>query len=146
LEEQPLNSKSDASPGCGITLSCFRAGIQTTKPPYEGGSSMGCELLMGGKAILLADGFEQSELLEPRQALDGAGAQTQVVSPVEGNVKGGNHTDWGDEVPVDGPLNSADPSRYDGLLLPGRVMNPDTPRMNPDAMRFAKHFLDAGKP
>jgi protease I len=49
----------------------------------------------------VADGFEQSELLEPRQALDEAGAQTQVVSPVDGKVKGWNHTDWGDEVPVD---------------------------------------------
>ena len=49
-------------------------------------------------------------------------------------------------MPVDGPLNSADPSRYDALLLPGGVMNPDTLRKNPDAMRFAKHFFDAGKP
>ena len=57
-----------------------------------------------------------------------------------------NHTDWGDEVPVEVPLNSADPSRHDALLLPGGVMNPDTVRMNPDAMRFAKHFFDAGKP
>jgi len=56
-------------------------------------------------------GFEQSELLEPRQALDEAGAQTQVVSPVDGKVKGWNHTDWGDEVPVELLLNSADPSR-----------------------------------
>lgn len=94
----------------------------------------------------MADGFEQSELLEPRQALDEAGAQRQVVSPVDGNVKGWNHTDWGDAVPVDVPLNSADPSRYDALLLPGGVMNPDTFRMNPDAMRFAKHFLTQASP
>jgi protease I len=94
----------------------------------------------------VADGFEQSELLEPRQALDEAGAPAQVVSPVDGKVKGWNHTDWGDEVPVEVPLNSADPSRYDALLLPGGVMNPDTFRMNPDAVRFAKHFFDAGKP
>ena len=72
-------------------------------------------------AVLVADGFEQSELLEPRQALDEAGAQTQFVSPVDGKVKGWNHTDWGDEVPVDVPLHSADPSRYDALLLPGGV-------------------------
>jgi protease I len=85
-------------------------------------------------------------LLEPRQALDEAGAQTQVVSPVDGKVKGWNHTDWGDEVPVDVSLHSADPSRYEALLLPGGVMNPDTLRMNPEAMRFAKHFFDAGKP
>jgi len=97
-------------------------------------------------AVLVADGFEQSELLEPRQALEEAGAQTQVVSPVDGKVKSWNHTDWGDDVPVDVPLHSADPSRYDALLLPGGVMNADTLRMNPDAIRFAKHFFDAGKP
>ena len=68
--------------------------------------------LQGKKiAVLVADGFEQSELLEPRQALDEAGAETQVVSPVDGKVKGWNHTDRGDEVPVDVPLHSADPSR-----------------------------------
>jgi protease I len=111
-----------------------------------GGNTM-ANTLHGKKiAVLVADGFEQSELLEPRQALDEAGAQTQVVSPVDGKVKGWNHTDWGVEVSVDVPLHSADPSRYDALLLPGGVMNPDTLRMNPDAMRFAKHFFDAGKP
>ena len=66
--------------------------------------------------------------------------RTQVVSPIDGKVKGCNHTDC-DEVPL-----SADLSRYDALLLPGGVMNPDTLRMNPDAMRFARHFFDAGKP
>jgi len=111
-----------------------------------GGNTM-ANTLHGKKiAVLVADGFEQSELLEPRQALDEAEAQTQVVSPVDGKVKSWNHTDWGYEVPVDVPLHSADPSRYDALLLPGGVMNPDTLRMNPDAMRFAKHFFDAGKP
>jgi protease I len=103
--------------------------------------------LQGKKiAILVADGFEQVELLQPRKALDEAGAQTQVVSPAEGKVKGWNFKNWGDEVPVDVPLKSADPSRFDALLLPGGVMNPDTLRMIPEAMRFAKHFFDSGKP
>jgi protease I len=111
------------------------------------GGNIMANTLQGKKiAILVADGFEQVELLEPRKALDDAGAQTQVVSPVDGKVKGWNVKDWGDEVPVDVPLKSADPSRYDALLLPGGVMNPDTLRMNPEAMRFAKHFFDAGKP
>jgi protease I len=111
------------------------------------GGNIMANTLQGKKiAILVADGFEQVELLEPRKALDDAGAQTQVVSPVDGKVKGWNVRDWGDEVPVDVPLKSADPSRYDALLLPGGVMNPDTLRMNPEAMRFAKHFFDAGKP
>jgi protease I len=94
----------------------------------------------------VADGFEQSELLEPRQALDEAGAQMQVVSPVDGRLKGWNHTDWGDEGPVDVPLKSVDPSRYDALLLPGGVMTPDTLRVNPDAVRFASIFLTQAGP
>lgn len=103
--------------------------------------------LQGKKvAILVAAGFEQSELLKPRQALDEAGAQTHVVSPADGKVKGWNHKEWGTDVPVDVELKSADPSRYDALLLPGGVMNPDTLRMDADAVKFVKHFFDAGKP
>ncbi|HZQ93677.1 MAG TPA: type 1 glutamine amidotransferase domain-containing protein [Candidatus Sulfotelmatobacter sp.] len=97
-------------------------------------------------AILVTDGFEQSELLEPRKALDGAGATTKVVSPTQGKVKGWNHKDWGQEIPVDVPLNSAHAGDFDALLLPGGVMNPDHLRMNPQAVEFVKSFYDAGKP
>jgi protease I len=97
-------------------------------------------------AILATDGFEQSELLKPRQALEEAGAKTQVVSPTENKIKGWDEKDWGKEVDVDVELKSADASRYDALLLPGGVMNPDRLRMNPDAVRFVKSFLDHGKP
>ena len=97
-------------------------------------------------AILVTDGFEQSELLEPRKALDEAGATTQVVSPAGPKVKGWNHKEWGNEVPVDVPLESADPEQFDALLLPGGVMNPDQLRMNPKAVEFVRHFADAGKP
>jgi protease I len=105
------------------------------------------ESLQGKKvAILAADGFEQVELTEPRKALDQAGAKTELVSPAQGQVKGWNHTEWGDELPVDVPLQQARPESYDALLLPGGVMNPDHLRMNPDAVRFVKSFVDAGKP
>jgi protease I len=97
-------------------------------------------------AILVTDGFEQSELMEPRQALDEAGAQTLVVSPMQGKVKGWNHKDWGHEIPVDVLLDSANPDDFDALLLPGGVMNPDQLRMNPTAVKFVKSFVDAGKP
>ena len=97
-------------------------------------------------AILATDGFEQAELLEPRKALEEAGAKTEVVSPKEGRIRGWNRTDWGQEVAVDAPLESADVSRYDALLLPGGVMNPDRLRMAPEAVQFVKRFLDAGKP
>lgn len=103
--------------------------------------------LQGKKiAILAADGFEQVELTEPRKALDQAGATTQIVSPAEGQVKGWKEKEWGDKLPVDMPLNQAKPEDYDGLLLPGGVMNPDKLRMNPQAVQFVKAFFDAGKP
>lgn len=97
-------------------------------------------------AILATDGFEQSELMKPRQALEEAGAQTQVVSPTENKIRGWEKKDWGNEVAVDVPLKAADAAKYDALLLPGGVMNPDQLRMNPDAVRFVKTFFDQGKP
>jgi protease I len=103
--------------------------------------------LQGRKvAILVTEGFEQVELIEPRKALDGAGATTQVVSPKEGEVRGMNHTDWGDKVPVDVKLGQAQPDDYDALLLPGGVMNPDFLRVDEKAVAFVKAFFDAGKP
>ncbi|PYX48198.1 MAG: protease [Acidobacteria bacterium] len=108
---------------------------------------MATNTLQGKKvAILVTDGFEQSELLEPKKALEQAGSKTQVVSPANKKVKGWNHTEWGQEVPVDVPLDSANPEQFDALLLPGGVMNPDHLRMNPKAVEFVKHFTDAGKP
>jgi protease I len=103
--------------------------------------------LQGKKvAILATDGFEQSELLEPRKALDEAGATTQVVSPAGKKIKGWDQKDWGKEVCVDVPLDSANAEEFDALLLPGGVMNPDQLRMNPTAVQFVKQFTDAGKP
>ena len=97
-------------------------------------------------AILVADGFEQVELTEPKQALEQAGAQTHIVSPAEGEVKGWQHREWGDKFPVDVPLKSANPNDYNALLLPGGVMNPDKLRRNPDALKFVRAFFEAGKP
>jgi protease I len=103
--------------------------------------------LQGKKvAILATDGFEQSELLEPRKALDEAGATTQVVSTAGKKIKGWDQKDWGKEVSVDVPLDSAHADDFDALLLPGGVMNPDQLRMNPTAVQFVKQFTDAGKP
>ncbi len=97
-------------------------------------------------AILATDGFEQSELIKPKQALEQAGAKTQVVSPTENKIKGWDKKDWGDEVRVDVALKSADPANYDALLIPGGVMNPDQLRMIPEAVNFVKRFIDEGKP
>jgi protease I len=103
--------------------------------------------LQGKKvAILVADGFEQVELLEPQKALHEAGAKTEIVSPANGKVKGWNLKEWGKEVPVDVPLDSANPDTYDALLLPGGVMNPDHLRMNPKAVEFVRKFVESDKP
>jgi len=97
-------------------------------------------------AILVENGFEQVELVEPRAALDRAGAETQIVSPRHERVRGWKFKEWGDELPVDVPLDRARPDGFDALLLPGGVMNPDALRMQPKAVEFVKAFFDAGKP
>jgi len=97
-------------------------------------------------AAMVDDGFEQVELTEPQKALQAAGATVDIISPRSGSVKGWQHTTWGDEVPVDKPLAEARPDDYHALLLPGGVMNPDKLRMNAEAVRFVKAFVDTGKP
>jgi protease I len=97
-------------------------------------------------AILATDGFEHSELTQPRAALDAAGATTSVVSPKAKEIRGWSHKEWGQCVDVDQELAEADPQQYDALLLPGGVMNPDALRMQPEAVAFVKSFFDAGKP
>jgi len=97
-------------------------------------------------AILVADGFEHSELAEPKLALDKAGAKTSIVSPESSSVKGWKDKSWSSSIPVDVPLDAARADQFDALLLPGGVMNPDSLRMNPNAVKFVKSFGDAGKP
>jgi protease I len=97
-------------------------------------------------AILVANGFEQSELTGPRQALEDAGAETRIISPEEGQVRGWQHKEWGDSVPVDLRPEDASVDDYDALLLPGGVMNPDRLRADPAAVAFVKAFFEAAKP
>jgi protease I len=97
-------------------------------------------------AILVENGFEWVELVEPRKALDQAGAETKIVSPRDKRVRGWKFTEWGDELPVDVALDQALARNFDALLLPGGVMNPDALRMQPKAVAFVKEFFDAGKP
>ena len=97
-------------------------------------------------AALVEHGFEQSELLDPKKALEMAGAQVDVISPHSGKVKGWKHTEWGEEVAVDRRLDEVTADEYDALLLPGGVMNPDKLRMNATAVAFVRSFADAGKP
>jgi protease I len=105
------------------------------------------EKLKGLKvAILVADGFEQVELTGPKKALEEAGAQTEIISPVKGEVEGWKHFDKGDKFPVERALDDALSEDYDALLLPGGVANPDQLRTNARAVEFIKEFFDAGKP
>jgi len=97
-------------------------------------------------AILVDNGFEQIELTQPKQALEQAGAQTSIVSPQRDQVKGWNHTDWGETIAVDTHLDQANAEDYDALLLPGGVMNPDHLRRNEKVQQFVRAFFDAGKP
>ncbi|HEX4346113.1 MAG TPA: type 1 glutamine amidotransferase domain-containing protein [Vicinamibacterales bacterium] len=103
---------------------------------------------LSGKRIaaLVDDGFEQVELTEPKNAFEQEGARVDVVSPQKRTVKGWRHMKWGDDVPVDCQLDSANAADYDALLLPGGVMNPDHLRMNPNAVKFVRDFVGAGKP
>lgn len=105
------------------------------------------EQLEGKKiAILATEGFEEVELSEPRKALDAAGAETFIVAPKSGTIRAWDHTHWSDDYEVDIPLEEASAEDYDGLLLPGGVLNPDKLRMNKKAVQFVTDFLHAGKP
>lgn len=97
-------------------------------------------------AILTENGFEEVELTSPMNALEQAGVEVHVISPQKDKVKAWNHDHWGIEVTVDKHLSDANPEDYDMLLLPGGVMNPDTLRTNKEAVAFAQHFLEQGKP
>ena len=104
--------------------------------------------MLNGKkvAILVAEGFEQSEMVEPRKALEQAGAETEIVSPAQGEVQGWNHFDKAERFNVDVTVDEADADDYDALLLPGGVANPDQLRANPKAVQFVKRFVEAAKP
>lgn len=97
-------------------------------------------------AILATDGVEQIELLEPRKALDAAGATTTVVSLKSGTIKGFNHDTFASDIKVDSALGSVSADNFDALLLPGGVANPDRLRTDENAVSFVRSFFEAGKP
>lgn len=97
-------------------------------------------------AILTENGFEEVELTSPMNALEQAGATVHIISPQKDKVKAWNHDHWSIELPVDKNLSDANPEDYDMLVLPGGVLNPDKLRLNKEAVSFAQHFLEQGKP
>lgn len=97
-------------------------------------------------AILATDGVEQVELVEPRKALEAAGAETELVSTKAGEIQAVNHLDRGDRFPVDRTLDDAHAAQYAALVVPGGVANPDALRMDPRAVQFVREFMVADKP
>jgi len=105
------------------------------------------DVLKGKKvAILAADMFERVELEEPRKALEDAGADVEVVSIHDGEIKGFDHFDPANTVQVDHTVDEVSPDDYDALLVPGGVGNPDQLRGDENAVSFVRGFHEAGKP
>jgi protease I len=103
--------------------------------------------LKGKKVAFLAtDMFEQVELTEPWQALEGAGAELELISLKDGEIQGFNHYDKADKFKVDRTVEEANASDYDALVLPGGVGNPDTLRQDENAVSFVRDFFEQGKP
>ena len=94
-------------------------------------------------AILVAEGFEQIEMTEPKRALDEAGAKTSIVSPADREVQGWKHFDRADKFKVDVALRQAKAADFDALVLPGGVANADQLRTKPEAVQFVKAFVEA---
>lgn len=105
--------------------------------------------LSGKKVACLAtDGFEQSELLDPVDALKNAGADVTIVSlpDTSGSIRGWDGGDWGETVSVDATVDDVSVDDFDALLLPGGVINPDKLRVNEEAVEFVRSFFQDGKP
>lgn len=96
--------------------------------------------------IIATDGYEQSELTEPRRRLEDAGISTEIASLEKGEIRGWKDKDWGDSVSVDLTVKDVDAARYDGLLLPGGQMNPDILRMDKTTIGLVRDFVESGKP
>lgn len=97
-------------------------------------------------AIVLSSGFEEVEMTKPREALKKAGAKTYLISPDGGKVKSWRHDKWGKEFKVDMNIKNAKPGDFDGIVLPGGVMNPDKLRTDKKVVKFISHFMKSKKP
>lgn len=104
--------------------------------------------LQGKKiAIIATDGVEQSELEEPREAVENAGAETELISLEEGEIQAMNSDiNKGDTFDVDKVITDADVGDYDGVILPGGVANPDNLRQDENVVKFLQDFFATGKP
>jgi protease I len=109
--------------------------------------TMATELAGRRVAILAADGVEQVELVQPRTAVEKAGATTTLVSPGEGRIQAMNHdTEPADTFEVDRTTADVSADDFDALLLPGGTVNPDKLRLDEAAVAFVRDFVTSGKP
>jgi protease I len=97
-------------------------------------------------AIVASNGFEEAELLEPRKALEEAGARTTVLAPQSGKIQGMKHDEKSNSVNVDATLEHANANDFDAALLPGGALNADALRVEPAAQRFVQEMDRAKKP
>ena len=97
-------------------------------------------------AILATDGFEEVELVEPRKALDAAGAKTTVIAPKSGKIQGMKHDEKSGKVAVDSTFDNANPADFDAVLLPGGAFNADALRVVRPAQQFVQEANNAHKP
>ena len=97
-------------------------------------------------AFLATDGVEQVELQQPWEEVRKAGADTELLSPKDGEIQGSDHLEKADTFPVDRSVGEAKVDDYDALVVPGGVANPDEMRTHEDAVRFVRQFVDSGKP
>ncbi|HET6529628.1 MAG TPA: type 1 glutamine amidotransferase domain-containing protein [Actinoplanes sp.] len=97
-------------------------------------------------AFLATDGVEEVEYTEPRKAVEKAGGTAELVSIKAGEIQAVNHMDKAGTYPVDKQVKDVDADQYDALVLPGGVANPDFLRADPDAVRFVRDVVTAGKP
>jgi protease I len=97
-------------------------------------------------AILATNGFEESELKSPKEAMENAGFQVEIVSPENGEIKGWANGNWSNTYKVDKKLTDVKSEDYNALVLPGGVINPDKLRRNDDALVFVRDFFKAKKP
>lgn len=119
----------------------FHKFFSSKQNPKTDGSLAGVHI-----AILATDGFEQSELFEPKRALEEEGAIVHVISPRAGRIRGWSKKSWGRSIQVDMTIRQAWSMDFDALVLPGGVLNPDKLRENPEAVAFVRSFRDKRRP
>jgi len=108
---------------------------------------MADQKLQGKKiAFIATDMVEEVELTKPWEAVKEAGGEPELISMETGEIQAFNHYDKSNTYKVDKDFSSARVGDYDGLVIPGGVGNPDTMRMDDDAVEFVRSFFEAGKP